>query len=213
MLNRLIIDDSYVQVYDNEIEECIRAICEEEGIEDLKKERQRIWKYVLIKVGQRLFPKEARVLKQKSNIYNNGPCSSTLDAYNYNLINSLCDYYIELSNRYNKLISLEAFSYLTNIDLMVLDKWKEYNSNDPRCVIFQKIRNNREECLKDDCFDNGNVTGTISVGNTEYNWNMPGVRTVGSSSNQLSLSDLKRTLSLQGTQNKAIAIPDNTQNS
>lgn len=184
------IDD--VVIYHDDVEVAIAQACEKLGIDDLKKEGQRPWKAVLQLVGKTLFP-DNKILKDKG-LYsnNNNNIMTNNNRFNYKLLNELCDYYVILSNRYNKLISIVAFSYMINIDATTIDEWKNAEPSSLNFLIYKKLRLNREDCLKDKNYDSNNVVGAISIGNTEYNWNMPGVNRPFENPKALSFSELPK---------------------
>jgi len=168
-----IVNNDNLIIHSNDIEEAIYDACIALDISDLKNEGQRPWKAVLALVGKRLFP-DRRELKQHDNIYNNGYINTTYNAYNYELLDYICDYYINvLSNKYNKLVSTVAYSLLINVPTNTIDVWKDTELNSPTFKIWQKLHVARQECLKDKCYDNNNVVGTITLGNNEYGWNSP----------------------------------------
>ena len=202
-MQEVVIKSEQIEIYNDDFEEAIAAACEEFGIDDLKHEGQRPWKAVLQYVGKRVFP-DTTVLKSNKRIIHQGNGIPTNNnSYDYELLNILCDYYIMLSNKYNKLISIVAFSYMCNMNQDIIDKWADNEPSSTSFHIWKKLRHNREDCLKDKNYDSNNVVGAISIGNQEYNWNMPGVtrehRRVA-----LSDSELPK-LSVNGTQ---LAIGD-----
>lgn len=191
------VDD--VVIYDNDIDEAIHEACIKFKIENLKMEGQRPWKAVLQYVGKKVFP-DKNILKSKVLYkYNNNNIPTTNNSYNHELINNLCDYYIMLSDKYNKLISTVAFGYFINIPKDTIDEWKNTELNSLTFRIWKKLQENREDCLKDKNYDSNNVVGAISIGNTEFGWNMPGVSRESTKSNKLSLEDL---------QNAVQSLPD-----
>ena len=191
-MSSLLIDVDDVKIYDNEIEMHIDLICEKFGIEDLKKEGQRPWKAVLQTLGKTVFP-NTKILKSKVlNIYNNNNIPTNSNAYNYELLDNLCDYYILLSDRYNKLISTVAFSYFVNIPTNTIDTWRDAEPSSLTFQIWKKLQSNREDCLKDKNYDSNNVVGAISIGNSEYGWNMPGVTRETSKRAALPASELPK---------------------
>ena len=174
-MEEVVIKSDQIEIYNNDFEEAIAAACEEFGIEDLKREGQRPWKAVLQYVGKRVFP-DTTVLKSNKRVMHTGNYIPTNNnSYDYELLNILCDYYIMLSNKYNKLISIVAFSYMCNMNQDIIDKWADNEPSSTSFHIWKKLRHNREDCLKDKNYDSNNVVGAISIGNQEYNWNMPGV--------------------------------------
>ena len=168
------VDD--IIIYDNDIEQAVLLAAEKLEIEDLKKEGQRPWKACLQLAGKQLFSDKSILKSKVLNIYNNNNIPTNNNSYDIDIINLLCDYYIVLSNKYNKLPSIIAFSYLVNIDYDIIEHWREYEPSSKRYHIWKKLHQTREDCLKDKGYDSNNVVGTISIGNTEFGWNMPGVR-------------------------------------
>lgn len=171
----LIIKVDEVEIYDNDFEAAIAEACQKFGIDDLTKASQRRWKRVMEFVGKRIF-NNTKILRDKNTVWldgNNIPTNN--NRFDYNIINILCDYYMSLSDQYDKLISAEAFSLFLNIPRNTVGSWKSDNPSSPRFNIYKKLKDFRFECIKDNSFDNGNVTGTMYLGNVEYGTNLPGV--------------------------------------
>ncbi len=167
------IDD--VELYDNDFEIAIAEACRKYNIEDLVKEGQRRWKKVMEYVGKRIFG-DTKILRDKDTVWLDGNRIPTNNnRFDYKIINTLCDFYMGLSDQYNKLISAEAFSLFLNMSRDTIVTWGEDESSTARFHIYKKIKDFRLECIKDHAYDNGNVTGTMYVGNTEFGTNMPGV--------------------------------------
>lgn len=165
-----------VEIYENDFEIAIAEACQKFRIEDLVKEGQTRWKAVMHYVGKRVFP-DNKVLKDKKTVWLEGNSIPTNNnRYDYNIINILCDYYIQLSRQYNKLISTVAFSEFININTDTIDRWREDEPSTPTFGIWKKLQGNREDSLKDKAVDSGNVMGVFQVGRREYQWDMPGVR-------------------------------------
>lgn len=165
-----------VEIYENDFEIAIAEAMEKYGIEDLVKEGQTRWKAVMHYVGKRVFP-DTKVLKDKQTVWLEGNRIPTNNnRYDYNILNILCDYYIQLSRRYNKLISTVAFSEFININTDTVDRWRDDEPSTATFGIWKKLQGNREDSLKDKAVDSGNVMGIFQVGRREYQWDMPGVR-------------------------------------
>lgn len=163
-------------IYENDFEIAIAEAMEKYGIEDLVKEGQTRWKAVMHYVGKRVFP-DTKVLKDKHTVWLEGNRIPTNNnRYDYNILNILCDYYIQLSRRYNKLISTVAFSEFVNINTDTVDRWRDDEPSTPTFGIWKKLQGKREDSLKDKAVDSGNVMGIFQVGRREYQWDMPGVR-------------------------------------
>lgn len=165
-----------VEIYENDFEIAIAEACQKFRIEDLVKEGQTRWKAVMHYVGKRVFP-DNKVLKDKNTVWLEGNRIPTNNnRYDYNILNILCDYYIQLSRRYNKLISTVAFSEMVNIPTTTMDLWRDTEPSTATFKIWKKLQNDREDSLKDKAVDSGNVMGVFQVGRREYQWDMPGVR-------------------------------------
>lgn len=176
MDEELVIKIDEITIYDNDFEIAIDEACQKFKIEDLVKEGQTRWKAVMHYVGKRIFP-DTKVLKDKNTVWlegNNIPTNN--NRYDYNILNILCDYYINLSRQYNKLISTVAFSEFININTDTIDRWRDDEPSTTTFGIWKKLQGNREDSLKDKAADNGNVMGVFQVGRREFGWDMPNVR-------------------------------------
>jgi hypothetical protein len=155
-----------IEIFEDDFQTALDEARAALGVDDLRKEGQRIWKAALRMVGKRVFPDNS-ILKER---YNN-----TI-RYNYKVLNILCDYYLFISDYYYKLPSTVAFSYFINARTETIDDWKDEEPSSPYRSIWKKLQSNRLDCIKDKTYDNGNVTGSIAVGNWDFQLNMPGVR-------------------------------------
>lgn len=165
-----------IEIYENDFEIAIAEACQKFEIENLVKEGQTRWKAVMHYVGKRVFP-DTKVLKDKQTVWLEGNRIPTNNnRYDYNILNILCDYYIQLSRRYNKLISAVAFSEMVNMPTNTIDQWREMESSTASYKIWKKLQDDREDSLKDKAVDSGHVLGIFQVGRREYQWDMPGVR-------------------------------------
>ena len=177
----VIVNCNGIEIFDNDFELAISEACEKYGIDDLVKEGQTRWKAVCHYVGKRVFP-DNKILRDKSTMMIEGnPVSTDCNRYDYNILNTLCDYYIQVSRRYNKLISSIAFGEFVNISVYTIDQWgKNYRDSGELSktgsLIWKKLQMDREDGLKDKALDSGNVMGVFQVGRREYQWDMPGVR-------------------------------------
>ena len=180
--NNIIFSVEDFKIYDNDIDLAIDNACQQLEIDDLRKEGQRRWKAVLQLVGKQLFSNKKILRSRELKINEGNKIPTNNNRYDYNILNSLCDYYIYISNKYNKFVSIEGFSYFTNIPMDSIINWKDNKDltgelNNLSYQIYEKITHSRLENIKDNALDNPNVTGTIAVGNWEYQLNMPGVKT------------------------------------
>lgn len=200
MDEELVIKIDEIELFDNDFELAIEEACQKYKIEDLVKEGQTRWKAVMHYVGKRIFP-DNKILKDKNTVWlegNNIPTNN--NRYNYNILNILCDYYIQLSRQYNKLISTVAFSEFVNIPTTTMDLWKDSEPSSTSFKIWKKLQDDREDSLKDKAADNGNVMGVFQVGRREFGWDMPNVRQENERKRVLTVDELPR-LCEQSTNN------------
>lgn len=175
-MGEMLIDRDNYRLSTYDIDEALAEACADLGIEDLKSEKQGPWKAALQLVGKRLFPTR-KELKDPTPRQTGIPWMQEANkVYDYNILLNIVDYYIMLCNKYTKLISIEGFCYLVNIDYRQIEYWKDTEASSKQHQIYKRIFIEREKCLKDKCYDSSNILGTMSIGNTEYLWNMPGVR-------------------------------------
>ena len=198
--------------FDNDFEAAIDEACQKFRIEDLTKEGQRRWKRVMEYVGKRVFP-DTKILRDKNAVWLNGNSIPTNNnRFDYNILNTLCEYYMSLSDEYNKLISAEAFSLFVNMPRETISGWSKEEPSSPRFYIYKKLKDYRLECIKDNAFDNGNVTGTMYVGNVEYGTNLPGVHQDSGGKRSMGLEEIKNQLKeLSENGQKRIGIVQNAQ--
>lgn len=177
--DELLVNCNGIEIYENDIERAIADACRKLQIDDLVKEGQQRWKAVCHYVGKRVFP-DRKMFRNNGLVNIDGNIiPSNCNRYDTDILNILCDYYILLSRRYNKIISTVAFSEFVNIPRDTIDTWgwegNRNKLNNSGSKIHKKLHNEREDALKDKCLDNGNVMGTFQVGRREYNWDVPGV--------------------------------------
>ena len=166
----MILKTESVELYEDDVDQAISEACEKFKVEDLVKEGQTRWKAVLHFVGKRLFP-DRKVLRDKKIVWIDGNSIPTNNnRYDYYIINILCDYYIQLSRSYNKLISSVAFAEFINVSVDTVDNWKDTDPSSLSWRIWKKLQGNREDSLKDKAIDSGNVMGVFQVGRREYQW-------------------------------------------
>lgn len=197
-----------VEIYENDFEIAIAEACEKYGIEDLVKEGQTRWKAVMHYVGKRVFP-DTKVLKDKQTVWLEGNRIPTNNnRYDYDILDILCDYYIQLSRRYNKLISAVAFSEMVNINTDTVDRWRDDEPSTTTFGIWKKLQGNREDSLKDKAVDSGNVMGVFQVGRREYQWDMPGVREDARKSIAQTPDEIAARYGIEGGSRERMGIPE-----
>lgn len=165
-LTRLIVDLGTVQIYTSTVQDLIDQACIEFHIDDLLKAGQRQWKAVMYYVGKRLFP-DTKVLKDKR-LYSTGVAMTNYNRYDYEILDTLCNYYLSLSDRYSKLVSAVAFSHFCNIPTNTIDVWASDEPSQGSFKIWQKLRQNRKDCILDRAYDSNSPVGAMYVGNTDF---------------------------------------------
>lgn len=156
--------------YSEDVEAIIQEECQRLKIEDLTKEGQRRFKAILTTVGYRLFPNA--IVRDTYGVRSSKP--QPLNYYcNDDVYMSLCIYYIQLCNEYNKLVSIEGYCYLCNIDYLTAVHWNDCEPNHPHHKIWEMLTNKREQVLSDACFDANSPIGKLGVANHEFKWAQP----------------------------------------
>lgn len=192
MQDDVVIKVDQVEIIEDDFINAIEEAAAKFHYDDINTITQRQWKAVLKYVGDRIF-KDKSILKSKELIvYNGNTIPSNSNRYDYNILNTLCDYYMYISDRYNKLISIEAFSLMLGLSREVVRLWSKHEPSTPTFAIHKKLKDNRLDCIMDNSFDNGNVTGTMYVGNVEYGTNLPGVREDSTRRAALTAADLPK---------------------
>lgn len=165
-----------IEVFENDIQLYLSMFCEENGIEDMKKESQSVWNGALRYIRRHVFNNKD-VLKSKDiiNIYNNN-IPSTFNAYNYNTVDYICDIYIDLCFINDKEVSIIGFSNLTGIDTELIYNWANENTklSTTSFDVYKKLSLFREESLSNKLVTgNKNPVGVIAVLNRQYGWASP----------------------------------------
>lgn len=175
--------DATIDIFENDIELYLQDFADRDGIEDYKQVGQSIWNSALRHVYTNVFKPNKYMLKSHNNVNipgNNIP--SNCNAYNYELLNDIVDYYIyNMCMRYNKEVSILGFSTLTGIDQEVIHSWNidnNYGSGNKLSSlgykIYKKLSSMREESLSNKLADGKqNPVGVIAMLNRHYGWASP----------------------------------------
>ena len=177
-----------VEVFDNDIEYFLQEFCELRDIDDMQSQRQNVWNGCMTYINRKVFNNTDK-LKLKSSLTVLGNCN----AYDIDIVNSVCDYYIYLCNVYDKEVSIIGFSKLSGINQDTIHDWGN-NINKlstTGCDIYKKLRAEREESLSSKLVTGKqNPVGVLGVLNRHYQWNMPGVSRETSKKQTLTAADL-----------------------
>ena len=207
---------SAIEVFENDIAMYLSMFCEEQGIEDMRKESQSVWNGALRFIRKHVF-NNRDVLKSKDNIniYNNN-IPSTFNAYNYDTVNGVCDIYIDLCFINDKEVSIIGFSNLTGIDTELIYNWGNENTklSSTSFNVYKKLNQFREESLSNKLVTGKqNPVGVLGVLNRHYQWNMPGVSREQANKNTLTAAELPKldaSNCVKMIDNSNTDTPDNT---
>lgn len=172
--------ESTIEVFENDIDLYLHQFQAEQGIEDLKAVPQTIWNACLMYIQRHVFTNRD-MLKQRNNIYTDNTLMATnCNSYNYDLLDSICDYYIYITALYDKECSIYGFSKLVNIPYQLIQEWGNNYSNSNRlstksCDIYKKLTSEREQSLVAKLVSMKHPTAMAIILNKEYNYNLPGV--------------------------------------
>lgn len=173
------IESDQMEVYESDIDLYLQMFCEENKIEDLKKESQSVWNGCMRYIRKHVFA-TPEVLKSKTNtIVSRNSIPSNFNAYDYEKVNSICDKYIDLCFIHDKEVSILGFCNLTGINNETINLWGDDNGKlSPLSFgIYKKLNEMREESLSNKLVTGKqNPVGVLGVLNRHYQWNMPGVR-------------------------------------
>lgn len=195
------------EIYANDIELYINLFCENQGIEDMRKESQSVWNACLMYVQRHAFP-DRQALKATENNpeYVNNIMPSTCGAYNYDLLDTIVNAYIYYCYMYDKEVSIQGFSKLVGIPKTVVDLWgTDLRLSKKSINIYKKLIAEREESLSAKLASGkSNPVGILSILNHWYSWNLPGVTREQSTRTALTAAELPRLDSQKATE----ALPD-----
>ena len=185
-----------IEVFENDIALNLQLFCEENNIDDIRKESQAVWNSALYYIYKHVF-KGTDKLKSKR-LYNTGTeiVQSTYNAYNYDLVLEILDYYVyEMCLKADKEVSIIGFSILSGIPQGVIYEWGNGStklSNSSR-EVYEKLHEMRQESLSNKLVScKGNPVGLLGVLNRHYGWNMGQPRGQESRSRALTAADLPR---------------------
>ena len=167
------------QVYENDMELYLSQFCKDQKIEDIRQESQSVWNAALMYIKRHAF-NDSDCLKSKEmhNIDGFMGGYSNYNAYDYELVSHVCDYYIYMCMMYDKEVSAIGFSLLTGIDRYTIATWRDEGTKSSTLSsdIGKKISDFREESLSAKLATaKRNPVGILAILNRHYGWNLPGV--------------------------------------
>ena len=183
------------EIFENDIALYLDMFCEEQGIEDMRTASQSVWNAALMYIKRHVF-NDSSILKSSNNIINsNSIMDSNYNAYNYDLVDNVCDYYIYICCMYDKEVSINGFCYLTGIEPQTVYNWGDRSTklSAKSFEVFKKIYEGREESLSAKLATaNKNPVGILAILNRHYSWNLPGVSKEQTGKRALSAAELPK---------------------
>lgn len=171
-------DNQEIEVFENDIRLYLSIFMETEGIDDIRSASQQNWNAALMFIKKHVF-NDKSILKSKNNIITDKAImSSTFNAYDYDIVDDICNIYIYLCMLYDKEISMVGFSNLTGINTETMLHWGngEIKSSNKSIGIYKKLNSQREESLSNIALTGKrNPVGPLAVLNHEFAWNTPEV--------------------------------------
>lgn len=165
------------EVFENDICLYLQEYIDTHNIEDMHKEPQSRWNAALLYINRNYFKIRPDILKAGN--YCDGNLkhgnSSNNNAYDIDIINNICDIYIDLCFEYDKEISILGFSKLTGINQDTFYDWGNERSRpgSSACEIYKKLSREREESLSNMLISGKrNPVGLLGALNRHYGWNM-----------------------------------------
>lgn len=187
---------STIEIFENDIDKYLSIFCDEQNIKDLRQVPQSVWNGALRYVYKHVFKNNRELLKQSNNtVVDNNIIPSNYNAYNYDTVNDIVDYYIYLCQVYNKEISIIGFSNLIGIDTDTINDWGNNSTrlSTTSCVIYKKLVQGREESLSNKLADGKqNPVGVIAILNRQFGWASPYTSDARKQQNALSASELPK---------------------
>ena len=173
----MVYSNQNIEVFENDMQLYLSMFCEDQGIEDMKKESQAVWNSCLRYIYKHVFYNTNK-LRQSNNIYNiNNNIPSNYNSYDYDIVLSILDIYIfDMCMRYDKEVSILGFSTLTGIDEGVIYDWGNGSTklSNTSVQIYKRLKQFREESLSNKLVTgNKNPVGVIAVLNRQYGWASP----------------------------------------
>lgn len=197
-MERVTAAEQTIEVFENDIEYYLEEFKEKQNIDDFRSVPQSVWNGALRYVYDRVFKNNKGSLKQTNNTVVEGNIiPSNYNAYNYNILLDIADYYIyNMCMVNNKEVSILGFSTLTGIDESVIYDW----SNGERgtlstssAKIYKKLNHYREESLSNKLADGKqNPVGVIAMLNRHYGWASPYTADSRKQSAALTAADLPK---------------------
>jgi len=146
----------------------IEMWCKNENIDDMRKERQTVWKALCMAIGRNVFRKNRKLLAGTPP-KNGGFC------YDFNKIYELAEIWIYMCGKYTKAPMIDDFAYFTGIEESTLyangGDYTEGHLTPERLRLLKKLRSAQETGLAGMIADGRqNPTGALACLNHWHGW-------------------------------------------
>ena len=163
-------DDAKIKDICEKIDILLDSYCQENGIEDLKQETQQVFVGGLMYTRFNLFDTDKSLLR----LYSQGVLHNNYitDMYNDYIVSCICDYYIYICHKYNKIPNIVGFSYLTGICDDTLINWGKQENQRPQAFgTSKRLLKAYETSLENGAQSGKNPVGFIATLNHRFGWN------------------------------------------
>lgn len=191
-----------IELFENDIDFYLHQFQDEQEIEDLRTVTQTIWNACLMYIQRHVFTNRDN-LKQKNNIYTDNTLIATnCNSYDYDILDSICDYYIYITALYDKECSIYGFSKLVNIPYNTIMEWgNNYSNRDLSSSrsfkIYKKLTDEREQSLTAKLVSMKHPTALAIILNKDYAYNLPGVSKEQANKSALTAAELPKLGAIQ----------------
>lgn len=170
--NQIDVDDvttSKIRDICERIEILLDSYCDQNGFEDLQSITAQQYAGGLMFVRFNLFDVDKSLLHKYTQGVSHDHCVT--DMYDDDVLCGVCDFYIYLCMRCNKIPKPIDFSYLTGIDLDTLKRWEGLESQRPRAYgLVKRLRKTYETGLENGAQGGKNPVGYIATLNHRFGW-------------------------------------------
>ena len=186
--------ENTIDVFISDMAMYIALWCEEQNmsVSDIVTISQNRYNSLLYYLYQKVF-KDANL--KSNDTYSNGLFgNTTYNAYDIPLIESICEEYIDLCDRFDKIVNVEGFSRLIGIDRETIYEWsrdRDKKASRRTSDIAKRLTAERERSLSDRLASGvKNPVGVLGCLNHWHNW--AGVGNMEERKpQQISLSDVR----------------------
>lgn len=150
----------------------------------------------LMYIGNSYF-KGNKDLKLKPFTYNqNNRIFTNNNKYDYSLLSYIADLYIYYCSIYDKVVSLNGYSYLTGIAITTIIGWNsddsKYRVSQDGIQVYKKLFEASESSLSGMLTGKKNPVGVLGILNHLHSWSMPGVSHERVDKRSLTAADLPK---------------------